>query len=772
MAKASTHYESPTCRNSGASRQKVLAFPLKTLYAFGETFRLTKRDNIQEDNRMISKNIQDLMKQMTIEEKIGQLLQLSADFFQGDNVAITGPLKEAHLGEAALYSAGSVLGISGAKTVRQVQNNYLKHSRLGIPLLFMADVVHGYKTIFPIPLALGASFDPQVMKTASTIAAKESAAGGIHITFAPMVDLVRDPRWGRVMESTGEDPYLNSVMAKAAVNGFQGTLPLDQEHIAACVKHFAAYGAPEAGREYNTVDISEWRFREQYLPAYAAAIEAQALLVMTSFNTLFGVPATVNQHLMRDILRNELQFHGVLISDWDAIGEIIHHGVAGDLQHAADLALKAGVDIDMMSFAYAKYLTKAAVLDTQIEQLINESAQRILILKEQLGLFNDPYRGLSDKRETEVTLTSKNLAAAQAAAEQSMVLLKNNHHTLPLNSATAISLVGPAADTGDILGSWSWQGDPEKTETIAAALAKQFSNLTVTPGTQYHHLQLSKLDDAVNASRQQEAIIAVLGLPASESGEATSVTDIKLPTEQLMLLRRLAKLNKPLITIVITGRPLDLTEVDALSDAVLLAWFPGSRGGAAIANVLSGKVDPSGRLPMTFPRNVGQVPIYYNAYNTGRPIAGTPADDENKYLSKYIDSANSPLYPFGFGLSYGDFTISDWTLSPQSVSPDQPLMVQATIHNAGNHAGTTVVQLYTHQTIGETVQPVKQLQAFKKISLAADQTQTITLTVPYDQLSTIHADLHRATDQGNYTAMLGFDSAHTASQPFTVVTHQ
>lgn len=720
---------------------------------------------------MVSKNVQDLMEKMTIQEKIGQLIQLSADFFQGDNVAITGPLKEAHLGEAALYSAGSVLGISGAQTVRKVQKNYLKHSRLGIPLLFMADVVHGYKTIFPIPLALGASFDPQVMKTASVTAAKESAAGGVHVTFAPMVDLVRDPRWGRVMESTGEDPYLNSVMAKAAVTGFQGTLPLDQNHIAACVKHFAAYGAPEAGREYNTVDISEWRFREQYLPAYAAAIEAQALLVMTSFNTLFGVPATVNQHLMRDILRDELQFHGVLISDWDAIGEIIHHGVAGDLQHAADLALKAGVDIDMMSFAYAKYLAKAASLDPQIEQLINESAQRILILKEQLGLFTDPYRGLSTERETEATLTTENLDAAQVAAEQSMVLLKNSHHTLPLNTATAISLVGPVADTGDILGSWSWQGDPDQTETIADALAKQFSNFTVMPGTQYHHVQFSKLNDAVNASRQQETIVAVLGLPASESGEATSMTDITLPAEQLTLLRGLAQLNKPLVTIVITGRPLDLTEVDALSDAVLLAWFPGSRGGAAIANVLSGRVDPSGRLPMTFPRNIGQVPIYYNAYNTGRPISGTPADDENKYLSKYIDAANSPLYPFGFGLSYGDFTITDWTLSQHNVTPDQPLTIQATIHNSADHAGTTVVQLYTHQQVGETVQPVKQLQAFKKVSLGADQTQTITLTVPYDQLSTIHSDLHRSTDQGDYTVMLGFDSTCTASQPFTVA-HQ
>ncbi|MFT9040003.1 glycoside hydrolase family 3 N-terminal domain-containing protein [Schleiferilactobacillus harbinensis] len=720
---------------------------------------------------MVSKNVQDLMEKMTIQEKIGQLIQLSADFFQGDNVAITGPLKEAHLGEAALYSAGSVLGISGAQTVRKVQKNYLKHSRLGIPLLFMADVVHGYKTIFPIPLALGASFDPQVMKTASATAAKESAAGGVHVTFAPMVDLVRDPRWGRVMESTGEDPYLNSVMAKAAVTGFQGTLPLDQNHIAACVKHFAAYGAPEAGREYNTVDISEWRFREQYLPAYAAAIEAQALLVMTSFNTLFGVPATVNQHLMRDILRDELQFHGVLISDWDAIGEIIHHGVAGDLQHAADLALKAGVDIDMMSFAYAKYLAKAASLDPQIEQLINESAQRILILKEQLGLFTDPYRGLSTERETEATLTTENLDAAQAAAEQSMVLLKNSHHTLPLNTATAISLVGPVADTGDILGSWSWQGDPDQTETIADALAKQFSNFTVMPGTQYHHVQFSKFNDAVNASRQQETIVAVLGLPASESGEATSMTDITLPAEQLTLLRGLAQLNKPLVTIVITGRPLDLTEVDALSDAVLLAWFPGSRGGAAIANVLSGRVDPSGRLPMTFPRNIGQVPIYYNAYNTGRPISGTPADDENKYLSKYIDAANSPLYPFGFGLSYGDFTITDWTLSQHNVTPDQPLTIQATIHNSADHAGTTVVQLYTHQQVGETVRPVKQLQAFKKVSLGADQTQTITLTVPYDQLSTIHSDLHRSTDQGDYTVMLGFDSTCTASQPFTVA-HQ
>ncbi|MCH4057976.1 MAG: beta-glucosidase BglX [Lactobacillaceae bacterium] len=717
---------------------------------------------------MNSQKINDLMQQMTTEEKIGQLIQLSADFFQDGQAVITGPMKSTNMTLDTVYTVGSVLGISGAKQVRKIQHDYLQNSRLKIPLLFMADVVHGYQTIFPIPLALGASFNPETMKTAAKVAAQESAAGGVHVTFAPMVDLVRDPRWGRVMESTGEDPYLNSVMADASVRGFQGD-KLDDRHVAACVKHFAAYGAPEAGREYNTVDLSEWRFKEQYLPAYQAAIDAQALLVMTSFNTLFGVPATANQHLMRDILRQELKFDGVLISDWDAIAELIHHSVAGDLAGAADIALKAGVDIDMMAFAYAKYLNKAANLDEKTARLIDESVRRVLELKDKLGLFTDPYRGVSEEREQNEIKTAANLADAQKAAEESIVLLKNQHQILPLTTDAKVALVGPAADTGDLLGSWSWQGKTTETATIKEVLSTTISNLDYAKGCDYHALNQHEIELAIAKARQQDVIVAVLGLPSSESGEATSLTNIKIPEEQLVLLRQLAQLNKPIVTVIVAGRPLDLTEVAALSDAIVYAWFPGSKGASAINNVLLGRVNPSGKLPMSFPRSVGQIPIYYNHYQTGRPITNTPADDENKYQSKYIDEANSPLYPFGYGLSYAKLSIESVTVVNTEIHANASILCQVTLKNASNITARTVIETYIHQQVAETVRPVKMLVDFEKISIAANTTQTIEVEVPCSRLATVHSDLRKYVDPGQYTLMIGFDSEQVIKNPITII---
>lgn len=704
---------------------------------------------------MTSERVSKLLQEMTTEEKIGQLLQLSADFFEGSQAVITGPMREHDLTLATVYTAGSVLGISGAERVHQIQADYLAKSRLKIPLLFMADIVHGFQTIFPIPLGMAASFDPEAVKLASEVAARESAVSGLHVTFAPMVDLVRDPRWGRVMESTGEDPYLNSVLAKASVDGFQGDL--DVEHIAACVKHFAAYGAPEAGREYNTVDLSEWRFREQYLPAYSAAIAAQAKLVMTSFNTLFGVPATANQHLFRDILRDELAFKGVVISDWDAIGELINHGVAGNLQAAADQALAAGVDIDMMSFAYAKYLQKAANLDESTRQLIDESTARILELKESLGLFTDPYRQVTPEREQAELKSVQNLNAAQQVAEESIVLLKNERAILPLARDQKLALIGPVANTGDLLGSWSWQGDQHQTPSIYTAMAEKFPQVSYASGCAYHQLNHREFDQALSTARQADKIIAVLGLPSSESGEATSMTDIRLPQEQLTLLQALAKLGKPIISVVVTGRPLDLTLVDDLSAAVVLAWFPGSRGAAALTNILSGAVNPSGKLPMTFPRSVGQVPIYYNQFNTGRPLSHTENDRENKYLSKYIDEANSPLYPFGFGLSYAEIKAQPISATQQGRS----IQLKVELENTAALAGKTVVQCYLHQPVATTVQPVQRLVAFSKVLVPSKQKVELTLTVAPEELTYLDAALKRQTFTGELKFLIGLDSQHT-----------
>lgn len=718
----------------------------------------------------MSELVSNLLAKMTTAEKIGQLIQLTGDFFQDGQAAITGPVNEqAQLNKEEIYSIGSVLGVSGVADVRKIQEGYLAHSRLKIPLLFMADVVHGYRTIFPIPLGLGASFNPEVMEKAAQVAAQESAAAGVHVTFAPMVDLVRDPRWGRVMESTGEDPYLNALMGQAAVTGFQGNSPWDEKHIAACVKHFAGYGAPEAGREYNTVDLSEWRFCEQYLPAYSAAISAQALLVMTSFNTLFGVPATQNQHLLRDILRDELKFNGVVITDWNAIEELVHHGTVQDLQDAAQKALEAGVDLDMMSFAYAEFLQKASELEPDLLKLIDESTRRILELKETLGLFTDPYRGLDEVQEKDPNVFQANLEQAQKAAEESIVLVKNYDNTLPLDQKQKVAVVGPASQTGDLLGSWSWKGDVSATESVAEALTHTFASVSSATGCGYHSVNAKQLQQACLVAADADVIVAVLGLPSSESGEATSMTDISVPHEQIELLRKLKKFNKPVISIIITGRPLLLKEVHTLSDAVLIGWFPGSRGARAIANILSGQIEPSGRLPMTFPMELGQVPLYYNAYSTGRPIAVGEKNGETKYVTKYIDSSNEPLYPFGFGLGYSEISLAKLELKTPTVHAPTELLLEVTLTNHSAIESQTVLQCYTHQKVGETVRPIKELKWFKKLSVAGKSSQKVQIKIPAASLASVHTDLRTSVDHGTYQAMVGFNSADLQTVDFEII---
>jgi beta-glucosidase len=702
----------------------------------------------------------ELLNKMTTEEKIGQLIQLSADFFSHNKAEITGPIKNSKLSLSDVYKAGSVLGISGAKQIREIQNDYLNHSRLKIPLMFMADIVHGYKSIFPIPLALGATFNPDLVEETARVAAKEAAVSGLSVAFAPMVDLVRDPRWGRVMESTGEDPYLNSLMAESTVKGFQGENQgkIDNDHVAACVKHFAAYGAPEAGREYNTVDISEWRFREQYLLAYKRAIKANAKLVMTSFNTLFGVPATANQYLMRDVLRKELDFNGVLISDWDAIGELINHGTASDLQDAAKKALKCGVDIDMMSYAYFTFLRKASKLDENILKLIDESALRILELKESLGLFEDPYRGISTQREDLEILNKKNLLIAQKAAEESIVLLKNKDKILPMGEKTRLAVIGPTANTGNLLGSWSWKGDENKTETIYHAVLTEYPSAQYSHGCGYRELNYRELSNAKKLAKNSDVILLCLGLPACESGEATSLTNIKLPKEQLVLLKELAELNKPIVSVIVTGRPLDLTDVEEVSDGIILTWFPGSSGAKALTNILIGNVSPNGKLSMTFPRNVGQIPIYYNQYNTGRPINHDEKDNENKYLSKYIDESNDPLYPFGYGLSYADFRIKQVNFSSNVLMPNHPVKLTVTVENKSKIDAKTVIQLYFHQKVGATVHPIKQLFKFKKQMIKANSTEIIEFMIDVKDFASVHPNMSTYTDNGLYEIGLGLDS--------------
>ncbi|MDN7144802.1 glycoside hydrolase family 3 N-terminal domain-containing protein [Liquorilactobacillus mali] len=704
--------------------------------------------------------ITELLRKMSIAEKIAQLSQLSADYFQEDGVTLTGPTGKQQVTSEELHSVGSVLGISGAERARKIQKNYLQHSRLKIPLLFMADVVHGYKTIFPIPLGLASSFDSELVEETAKIAAKESASAGLHAIFAPMVDLVRDPRWGRVMESNGEDPFLNGSLATASIKGFQGCVTdrFDENHVAACVKHFAAYGAAEGGREYNTVDMSEWQFRDQYLEGYQRAIETGARLVMTSFNTLFGVPATANEHLMRTILRKELKFDGILISDWNAIGELKEHGVASSQTDAAVKALKAGVDMDMMSFAYfelAQKLEKEGQVPQEIIKLLDESVYRVLKLKEELGLFEDPFRGMDLLKEEENVLTEDNLKIAQKAAEESTVLLENKDNLLPLKPDTKITLCGPLVRERDLLGSWSWKGNTTKNETIADALQNKFKGVTVFD----EDLAEGTLD--LNVLKQKtadsEVVIVALGLKSYQSGEATSMTKPRLPKKQLNFLKALNETGKKIVTIIITGRPLVLTEVSKFSDALLLPWFPGSRGAEAIANIITGEVNPSGKLPMSFPRDIGQIPLYYNSLRTGRPLTGSDnLDKENKYLSKYIDEENSHLYCFGYGLSYADFKVKKVQLVDKQIAKNGELNLKVEVANESHIDGQTVIQCYTHQCVAETAQPDRELKMFKKIMLKANEAKVIDICIPVTRLAYTHQDLTKKVDCGNYVLYVGF----------------
>lgn len=706
------------------------------------------------------------MGQMTTEEKIAQTIQLAAPFYESGEQEITGPMNEMGLTEEKLWQAGSVLGLSGAEKTRKVQEEYLKNNRLGIPLLLMADVIHGYQTIFPIPLGLGATWNPELVEKSASIAAEEAAISGLHVTFSPMVDLVRDARWGRVLESTGEDKFLNQQYARAFVEGYQGTnLKEDFSKVAACIKHFAGYGAPIAGRDYNTVDMSERTLREHYLPAYREGIEAGAKLVMTSFNTIEGIPATGNKKLMRELLRKELGFDGILISDWGAIGELVPHGVAKDLSQAAKLALEAGVDIEMMTPAYSKYLQDQVEQDSTLSDLLDEAVWRILTLKNDLGLFENPFRGADEKQEKTAIFNTEKRDTARKIAEKSLVLLENDG-VLPLKKDQKIVLVGPKKSSQDLLGAWSWQGKFEETSSLEEALREKVSSDNIVL------LDEEELFNGINsfhlsAVHEADVIVAALGESSEMSGEAASRTSITLPENQLRLLKELKPFNKKIVVTLFNGRPLDLSEVKLSSNAILEAWFPGTEGARAVANVLYGDVSPSGKLSMSFPRNVGQVPIYYNQDSTGRPM---PKENyEEKYVSRYLDTENSPLYPFGYGLSYTTFDYSKLTLSAEQVKKDQTLTVSITLSNIGEVKGTETVQLYIRDKVAIVSRPVKELADFKQVTLEAHESKVVQFELTEEQLRYVHPDYSFTSDSGDFEVMIGTDSQNVQVAQFTLV---
>ncbi|WP_058303103.1 glycoside hydrolase family 3 N-terminal domain-containing protein [Gorillibacterium timonense] len=719
---------------------------------------------------MNDQQLLDLIGQMTREDKIAQLLQLTGAFYEGfhDKELLTGPMEELGVNEAMVNASGSALNLSGARTITEVQQTYLKKNRLGIPLLFMADVVHGFKTIFPIPLAIGCSWNLPLAEKSAEIAARESAVSGIHVTFAPMVDLVRDPRWGRVMESTGEDPHLNSLFARAFVRGYQGDdLKGDKERLASCVKHFAAYGAPEGGREYNTVDMSERNLREYYLPAYKAAIEEGCALVMASFNTVDGIPASGNEKLMRGILRGEWGYDGVVISDWASIREMIAHGVCEDDREAALKAIRAGIDIEMMTPCYVHHLPELLAGGEVDEKLIDEAVLRILQLKEKLGLFENPLRGADPEREREVILCDDHREAAYELAAESCVLLKNNG-SLPLSPNAKVALVGPYAESNDILGWWSCAGDKEDAVSLAAALRERMdSSRLTTAGCGIESISSSERDAMFAAASDADVLVVAFGEDVAMSGEGASRTNLQLPKAQLELLQQLAATGKPIAVVLFNGRPLDLTGVFEEADAVLEAWFPGVEGGAAIADLLLGRVNPSGRLSMSFPHSVGQVPVHYNKFNTGRPL--TPGHEDERYISKYIDSPNEPLLPFGFGLSYTEFEYGELEISGAKLSRNESLTVQVKVTNTGLRSGIETVQLYIRDLAGEVVRPLRELKDFVRLALKPGETGTAIFTLTEQQLRYHHSDLSFTSDSGAFRVYVGSNSRDTREAGFQLV---
>ena len=739
---------------------------------------------------MTDQELHLLLEDMSLQEKIDQLLQLTADFYgKTDRDVVTGPASELGISMEDIDLAGSVLNGTGAKALMQIQDAYMDRHPHHIPLLFMMDVIHGYRTIFPAPIAQGASFDPEMSKRAASVAAREASAAGIHVVFSPMVDLVRDPRWGRVMESTGEDPYLNSRFAAAQIHGFQGDDMKEDGKVCGCIKHFAGYGGAEAGREYNTVQVSEHTFREYYLPSYEAGIKAGAGMVMTSFNTVNDIPATINQKLMRQMLREEMGFDGVLISDYAAILETVAHGASSDKKDAAYKALLAGVDIDMMTGCYAGELAKLVKEGTIPESLIDESVLRILQLKNQLGLFEHPHKDADPEKEARYILCPEHRALAREAAAASCVLLKNDK-VLPIRPSQKVAFIGPYIDNYEICSSWAVTGHPEDSVTIRQA-AKELlpdSDLTFCHGTSLlprDHVFAGfaepnraeefyadvfadpekALADAVAAAKAADVVILCLGEHYLQTGEATSRTELSLPENQMELFCAVRTANPNVAVVLFNGRPLLLDKLSRDAAAILEAWFPGTEGGHAILDLLTGTKNPSGKLPMTFPRNMGQIPIYYNHFSTGRPLTGT---DPQRFVSKYTDAPNTPLFPFGYGLSYTEFSYSDVSLSSDSLTSEDSITASVQLKNTGACTGTEVVQLYIQDVAASTVRPVRELKGFTRITLAPGETQTVSFQISEAELAFHRADGSYGTEPGAFRVWIGGSSATENGANFTL----
>lgn len=709
--------------------------------------------------KTIDQRVDSVLRLMTLDEKVGQMNQYNGPW------AATGPLTNDGnlLTQIKEGKVGSLLNVTGVSRTRELQDLAMQ-TRLKIPLLFGQDIIHGYRTTFPIPLGESASWDMEAVEKSARIAAKEASAAGVHWTFAPMVDIARDPRWGRVMEGAGEDPYLGSVIASARVRGFQGKGLGNTDAVMACAKHFAAYGAAVGGRDYNSVDMSLRQLHEIYLPPFEAALDAGAATFMNSFNDLNGIPATANKYLLHDILKGQWKFKGFVVSDWGSVGEMINHGYAKDNKEASMLATNAGSDMDMESRSNIQHLAQLVKEGKVKMSVIDEGVRRILRKKFEMGLFDDPYKFCSEVREKEQWDNKENLRASADVARKSIVLLKNENQLLPLkksNGQRKIAMIGPLVKAvKEHLGFWSydWPDDSARISTLWDEVQRKVdadTKLLYAKGCNINDSSKAGFAEAVNIAKDADIIVISVGEARDMTGEAKSKSNIHLPGVQEELIKELAATGKPVVVLISAGRPLIFNWTADHVPAILYTWWLGTKGAEAITDVLFGDYNPSGKLPMSFPRTEGQIPIYYNHYNTGRPAR---SDSDMNYVSAYIDLPNSPKFPFGYGLSYTRFSYSDFLLSNKTLKGNQKLTASVTITNTGGYEGTEIVQLYIRDLVGTVVRPVKELKGFQKIELKAGESKTVAFNITTADLRFYNNDLKYDWEPGEFEIMIGGNS--------------
>lgn len=738
------------------------------LYAVALAASLMGCGQPQDKNTEIENKVETLLHKMTLEEKLGQMNQLSPWNFE--DLA-----KRVRKGEV-----GSILNVVNPEEVNKIQKIAVEESRLGIPLIVSRDVIHGYKTIFPIPLGQAATFNPEIVKEGARVAAIEASADGIRWTFAPMIDVARDPRWGRIAESCGEDPYLNAVMGTAMIKGYQGDSLNDPTAIAACAKHFVAYGAAEGGRDYNSTFIPERVLRNVYLPPFKAAADAGCATFMTSFNDNDGVPSTANSFVLKDVLRKEWKYDGMVVTDWASALEMVNHGFCTDGKDAAEKSVNAGVDMEMVSETFIQNLKQSIAENKVSIETIDNAVRNILRLKFRLGLFDNPYVVTPQT----VKYAEKHLQTAKTAAEQSVILLKNENQTLPFtDKIKTLAVIGPMADAPyEQMGTWVFDGEKEHTQTPLTAIKEMYGDkvkVLFEKGLEYSRdKNTAGIARAVSAARQADAVVVFVGEESILSGEAHSLANLNLQGAQSQLIKELTATGKPVVTVVMAGRQLVIANEVKVSDAMLYSFHPGTMGGPAIADILFGKVNPSGKTPVTFPRMSGQVPIYYAQHKTGRPANPTemlideiPVEAGQTSVgcrSFYLDAGNSPLFPFGYGLSYTTFEYSNLSLASDKLTAQDTLSISFTLKNTGKYDGTEVVQLYVQDKVGSVTRPVKELKRFQRVTLKAGESTQLSLSLPVSELAFWGYDMNYTVEPGDFTLWVGTNSAEGLTKDFSV----